>query len=178
MSNTPETKQPKSNPKGAGRKWFDGKDEKEVRAKLEQTAALDASTEEMCYYADISRFSLARYIEKHPNFALKIEKLRQKPVLKARQTIIASLETPESAKWYLERKRKSEFAPKQEIEHKGDVGINITAKGIFIHSAIQPARSADASLAEPEKIQGDSMRKTLGENHDSDKPVDTGVASE
>jgi len=118
MSNIQEQKPRKSN---AGRKWFDGKDEKEVCAKLEQTAALDASTEEMCFYSDISRFSLIRYLEKHPHFAQKIEQLRQKPVLKARQTAIADLETPEGARWYLARKKKIEFGDNMKMDVFGEI---------------------------------------------------------
>lgn len=80
--------------------------------------------------------------------------------------------------WMLERKFRDEFGNKTEIEHKGDVGINFTAKGIFIHSAIQPARSATESLGEPKKIQGDSVREAVGENHDSNQPVNTGESGQ
>lgn len=117
MSNIQETKQQNlTNPKGAGRKWFDGKDEKEICAKLEQSAALDASIEEMCFYADISRFSLMRYLEKYTNFAQRIEKLRQKPILKARQRVVTGIEESyQNSMDYLKRKRKDEFGDNMKV---------------------------------------------------------------
>lgn len=117
MSNSQETKQQSlTNPRGAGRKWFDGKDEKDVSAKLEQSAALDASIEEMCFYANISRFSLMRYLEKHPDFAQRVEELRQKPILKARQRVITGLEESyQNAMDYLKRKRKDEFGDNMKV---------------------------------------------------------------
>ena len=99
----------------AGRKWFDGKDEKEVMAKFEEATAIDASIEECLYYADISRDSYYRYIKSHPDFAIKLARLREKPVLKARQTIVKGLEESDNAKWYLARKKKLEFSERQEL---------------------------------------------------------------
>lgn len=50
----------------------------------------------------------------------RFEQLRDKPVLKARATVVAALHTPEVAKWYLERRRKDEFTSRQ--EHTGKDG--------------------------------------------------------
>jgi len=106
----------------AGRKFFDGKDEKTIIAKLEQAAALDADIPEMCFYADISRDSYYRYINSHEEFRNRIEALRQKPCLAARQAVVSKLgESYTNAMDYLARKKKKEFSPKQEVEHSGEI---------------------------------------------------------
>jgi hypothetical protein len=87
----------------------------ETRHKIEEAAALDASVEEICYYADISRQTYYRWMEENPDFSDRIEKLRQRPFLKARQTIVKALENPKDAQWFLERRKKKEFAERTEL---------------------------------------------------------------
>ena len=88
--------------------------------KLEQAFAIDASVEEACSYAEVSRKVYYEYIKRHPEFGDRIAELRQKPVLKARQTAVQKLgESYQNAMDYLKRKRKLEF---------GD-GIDITSGG-------------------------------------------------
>lgn len=99
----------------AGRKWFDGKNEEEIIAKLTEVVALDASIDECCYYADISKDSYYRYLKANPDFARKLERIRERPVLKARQTIVKGLDEADNAKWYLARKKKLEFSERQEL---------------------------------------------------------------
>ncbi len=124
-----EEKLKTSNPKGAGRKWFDGKDEKSIVAKLEYTASLDASIEECLFYADISVHSYYRYIKVHPDFAIKLEKLRQKPVLKARQAVNEKMgENFNNAMDYLKRKKRKEFADNVDLTSDGEKieGVSVT----------------------------------------------------
>ena len=88
--------------------------------KLEQAFAIDASVEEACSYAEVSRKVYYEYIKRHPEFGDRIAELRQKPVLKARQTAVQKLgESYQNAMDYLKRKRKLEF---------GD-GVDITSGG-------------------------------------------------
>lgn len=110
MKNTVTKRQIKSvETRPVGRQWFDGKDEKEVLAKLEQVFAIDGTVKEACSYADISYDSFYRYLKQHEELRNRIDQLRERPILKARQTIVKDLETPSGAQWYLERKRKKEF---------------------------------------------------------------------
>jgi hypothetical protein len=51
--------------------------------------------------------------------------LKESPTVKARATIVADLDSPESAKWYLERKRKDEFSTKTETEATGTITLAI-----------------------------------------------------
>ncbi len=84
----------------------------ETIAKLEQAFGYGASDSEACFYAGISKDALYDYCRVHPEFSHRKEALKERPILKARQTIIDSLNNPEYAKWYLERKRANEFSTK------------------------------------------------------------------
>ena len=95
----------------------------EVVMKLEQAFAIDASVEEACSYADISRNTFYVWLEKNPDYKDRINELRTKPVLKARQTVVKSLDTPASAQWYLSRKAKKEFA--ERVENTGAEGKDL-----------------------------------------------------
>jgi len=113
--------------KGQGRKLFDGKSEKEVLQKLVQIFSIDGTDEEACVYADISPAALYAYQKKHPQFQEQKKALKNLPNLKARQELVKGLSgNPELALKYLERKCKSEFAPKSEVEHSGGLtGISV-----------------------------------------------------
>ncbi len=86
----------------------------EVIRKLEEAFALDCTTEEACFYADIARSTYYDNVKLRPDLSDRFEELKQRPFLKARQTIIKNLDIPEHAKWYMERKKKKEFAQRQE----------------------------------------------------------------
>lgn len=90
-------------------------DTPETRQKIEEATALDASIEEVCFYANISRESYYQLIKKDKEFSDRLEALRNNPILKARKTITDKLNEPEHAKWYLERKAKREFSSRNEL---------------------------------------------------------------
>jgi hypothetical protein len=88
----------------------------ETLKKLEEAFAIGASDAEACFYADISHETLYTYQDKHPEFLERKNALKERPVLLARQTVVKSLESnPELAMKYLERKRRKEFAQRQEL---------------------------------------------------------------
>ncbi len=95
----------------------------ETIGKLEQAFAIDATVEEACSYAEISRDAFYDYLKKEPTFSDRIEDLRQRPILKARQTIVKAIDNPQYASWYLSRKRKVEFA--ERIEKTGADGASL-----------------------------------------------------
>ena len=80
-----------------------------VLQKLERAFAMDCTDEEACIYANIAPSSLYNHQKDNPEFLERKQLLRQKPILKARQTIIKALENPNYALKYLERKRRQEF---------------------------------------------------------------------
>ena len=87
----------------------------ETRKKIEEATALDASIEEVCYYADISKDTYYRWLKENPEFSDRLDTLRQRPILKARKTIDDALGDPSFAFRYLEKKRRKEFGNNLDI---------------------------------------------------------------
>ena len=110
----------KNNPEG---KQKSPKLTEDTIRKLEEAFSIDASVKEACYYADISTDTFYRWIKLYPKLSYKLERLREKPVLKARQTVVKSLDNPDYAFKYLERKKKDEFSPRQELTGKDGESI-------------------------------------------------------
>ena len=82
---------------------------------MEEAAALDCTIEEMCFYAGITKPTYYDWTKADPEFSARLEALREEPVLAARKTIVQSVKKmPSMAAWYLERKRKKEFAERKE----------------------------------------------------------------
>ena len=89
---------------------------KENFQKIEEVAALGGSVEEMASYCDISAQSIYWYLTNTPEYSDKIERLRERPILKARNTAVSALSEIGAAHWYLERKRPKEFSTKVEVD--------------------------------------------------------------
>lgn len=94
--------------------------------KLEEAFALDCTIEEACFYAWISKTTYYNWLEAEPELVDRFEALRQNPVLTARKTLVNAIkEDAELALKYLERKKKSEFSPKTEIDNNHSWNITI-----------------------------------------------------
>jgi hypothetical protein len=87
----------------------------EIIRKIEEVAALDGSVEEMAYYAGVHRDTMYLWLKEDSEFSDRIAELRERPVLKARQTFVKALDEPEYALKYLERKKKKEFSTRTEL---------------------------------------------------------------
>jgi hypothetical protein len=113
--NKPTTQTPAR--KKTGRPLFDGKDEAEVVRKLEEAFALGCTNLEACLYADISKSTFYEYLKKRPVFQDRIDLLRERPILQARDAVIQAIRRGDGnlALKYLERKRKAEFALRTEL---------------------------------------------------------------
>lgn len=107
---------------------------KEV-SKLEQAFAIGASVKEARNYAKITKSSYYRFLEENPEYRERFEELRTSPILKALQTLYNDLDDPDSAKWLLERRRKNEYSPRQEVG--GEVRVNLWQQ--FVKKANQDA---------------------------------------
>ena len=106
--------------KKVGRKCFDGKDEKTILSKLEKVWALDGTDEEASYFANISTASLSRYLKANPEYKEFRNRLKEKPVLAARQSVVKHMTRDGGlALKYLERKKKKEFSTRQEVDDLG-----------------------------------------------------------
>lgn len=97
----------------------------EVLDKLRQAFLIGATNAEASNYAGITEKTLYNYIDKVPDFYSKIEGWKNEPILKAKTTVVKNLDDTKNAQWYLERKAKAEFAPRQ--EHTGADGNAIQA---------------------------------------------------
>lgn len=87
----------------------------EVNRKIEEAAALGASIEEIAMYCGVHRATLYRWIQDDSELRDRIEELKERPILKARQTVVQSLGDANHAFKYLEKKRKQEFGPTLEL---------------------------------------------------------------
>ena len=86
----------------------------EINRKIEEAAAIGASIEEIAFYININRATLYRWMAEDEELKDRIEELQEKPIMRARQTIVKALDNPMEAKWYLEKKRKKEFGNTEE----------------------------------------------------------------
>lgn len=84
---------------------------------MEEAFAIGATDSEACFYADVSTGAFYNYQDRNPEFLERKNALKERPVLLARQTVVKSMETDAStAKWYLEKKKATEFATKAEVD--------------------------------------------------------------
>ena len=92
----------------------------EVIAKLEEAYAWGCTDPEACLWANIALATLYKYQEKNPKFTERKKELQETPIMLSRKNIVNALlrGDRETAKWMLERKRKSEFSTKTETDVK------------------------------------------------------------
>lgn len=87
----------------------------DVIRKIEEVAALDGTVEEMAFYANVHKDTIYSWLKEDKEFSDRIASLKQKPFLKARQTIEKSLSIPQYAFEYMKRKKKDEFSERSEL---------------------------------------------------------------
>ena len=123
--------------------------------KLEEAASVDASIAEMCFHADIAKGTYYAAIKRDPHLLYRLENLRQKPTLQARITQCRAVAHGDvhAAQWYLERKRKAEFAARSEVT--GAEGAPLGAESLgkkvaMCEEASALAAALVAKLSEPQ----------------------------
>jgi len=121
----------------------------EVLHKLDEVFAIDGTVEEACYYADISCSAYYVWVKENPELKERFDRLRNRPVLKARQTVVKSLDNPHDAQWYLTRKRKMEF---------GD-NVDITSGGDKLESVVNREKVAEFTKQVSEKLLDDQIKR-------------------
>lgn len=97
----------------------------EVVSKLENAFAMGADVKLACSHAGISRDTYYSYIRKHPEMSDRFTQLRERPKLKALNTIIKNLNDPKVAKWYLSRKCPDEFGLSIDVGAKKERPISL-----------------------------------------------------
>lgn len=120
----------------------------QVLADLKSAFLLGATNDEAHRYAGISHETFYNYLEKHPEFREEIEAWKDEPILKAKRKIVAELDKDtRNAQWYLERKKKDEFAVRQEhTSADGDDLFNMSELTI----KVVKAREDDTDNPKPE----------------------------
>lgn len=94
----------------------------EVVRILEDAFCYDATVEEACLIAGISRQTYYEFLKKFPLFADRVAELREAPMLVIRKKIVATAEhDAELGLKYSERKRKGEWSTRTEVAHSGEV---------------------------------------------------------
>lgn len=87
----------------------------EVVGKLRTAFMMGCNDTTACYSAEISRDTLYAWRKKYPWFSDKIDAWKRHPIMKAEATIYKHLDEVPTAKWYLERRAKSEYGLRQRV---------------------------------------------------------------
>ena len=88
-----------------------------VLESVRQAYLIGATNEEAAHYADIAPSTLYLYMENNPEFSEQIKAWKNQPILKAKQKVVRDIDKDtNTAKWYLERKKKDEFSSRSELE--------------------------------------------------------------
>jgi hypothetical protein len=124
-------------------KWDEGR-----RAKLEQAAALDATWEEMAFFAGISKSTLYNWLDTIPGLRERLDELREEPVLKARQTVVSALSDPNHAFRYLEKKKRKEFGNSMDLTTGGEK-LNTLKDALTVLAADGEDEEAHDKLDDP-----------------------------
>jgi hypothetical protein len=106
---------------------------KDVVKKLEAGFSMGLSDKEACVYAGISKQTLYNYCEEHEEFLDRKELLKESVKMHAKINLFRQIKIKKDismSQWYLERKCKDEFSPKQELEYTGNVNINNPFEGL------------------------------------------------
>ena len=122
----------KSNPKGAQKPQ---KKTVEIITLLKQAASIGCTNAEACAHAGIREKTYYQWMKEDLELSNEFKRLKNNPIMKARQTIVNALNDPNHAKWYLERKLKNEFSWKIENDHKSSDRTMSPPKRIILEAA-------------------------------------------
>ncbi len=98
----------------------------DVLKKLEYAFNIGSNDREACSFAKISEKTLYNYQKENPDFLLKKLQDKDKPILKATATVVEDLDKVETAKWYLERRKKKDFSSRSELTGAEGEAIPLT----------------------------------------------------
>jgi len=118
----------------------------ETVRKLESAFKIGANDSEACHFANISRETYYRHLKEDKVFNDNMTLAKEWPILAMKRTIVQAAVDgdKQSAQWYLERKRKDEFAPRQELT--GPEGMPLG----YVHSG--DMKKLDEGVVETEQL--------------------------
>ena len=88
----------------------------EVLQKLKEAFLMGCTDAEACLYSGISQRTLYNYQEENEEFLQQKDVWKQRPFLKARQTIYMSLGNTRTAQWFMEKRNAKEFSQHVQVE--------------------------------------------------------------
>lgn len=137
---------------------------KSVINKLEEAFALGCTDLEASLYANIAPATLYNHQDKNPEFLERKDQLKMSPILKARKTVVGSLDNPDIAMKYLERKKKDEFSTR--------VDNDITTFGKQLPAPILAGFSIDTAKY-IRRLDDEQVEEVIkrGEQAKADKPA-------
>jgi len=103
--------------------------------KLEAVFLIGGTDLEACLYANVSKSAFYNYQIKNPDFVDRKEMLKETPFLKARKTIVESLNNPQYAFEYMKRKKKDEFSDRSELTGKDGEALNVSVLNYADHNS-------------------------------------------
>jgi len=137
----------------------------ETVKKIEEACAIGASIMEICYYADISKETYYNWIEEFPELREKFDRLRQRPVLKARQEVVKGLDNnPEFSLKVLERLKGDEFSLKTEQKLTGAVATRQMTDEEFDKVLEDYNKSKENGESNPEGVESGAESPSNAEN--------------
>ncbi len=126
----------------------------ELIAKLEYAFSVDADVATACFYAGISETTFYRWGSEDETFRDRMKSLKNKPVMKALETVIDSLDDVSNAKWFLERRSK-EFAQQNKTKLVTDDGKG----GDAPIGSVDLSQLSDSALNELKKISDEDTQQ-------------------
>ena len=88
-----------------------------VIAKLEAAYAFDCNTTEACAYAGISEAAYYRWVKQNPDFREKKKRLRENPILIAKQSVIKNMSKDgRLALQFLKARRPKQYSEKVQLD--------------------------------------------------------------
>lgn len=97
---------------------------KETLDKLDSIFLIGGSDKEACLYAGISVDALYAHQRRNPEYLKRKDLMKETPFLKARNTVVRAISEPDTAKWYLERKGKDEFATRSAVAYSNRIEVD------------------------------------------------------
>ncbi len=129
----------------------------EVLESLRQAFLMGCTDVEACLYANIGTTPLYEYQKENPEFKKQKEQWKENPTLQARKTVFENIGDKQNAQWYLERKAKKEFSPRQEVTGEEGKPLSITFDPVFNEAT----RPSEENSPKPSEVQ-DNQSGTQG----------------
>ncbi len=130
----------------------------ETIAKLEEGFISGLSDREACLYANINPATLYRFCEENPDFSERKELLKEQVKMNAKFNVATGIKAGDKplSTWYLERRDKA-FNPKQEVEHSGNVVINLQTYGANDSLSMATGKAPITDSSDQKSVQSDSL---------------------